>query len=266
MGVPANTLFLTKKGWKTYDNIEINDLIMTYNEKTDQKEWMPLLKKELIIDPYVTEIQNQKGVYFKCSPNDIICVRRKKRKFIIRDNKGVSSVIWTHFLIKLKNMLGHDTDAIMMNASLKKYKSKTKKQDKFRTYGDILSNDYTEYVTNMSNEELEAFVIGFIIAQKSEKTFAQIREDTLFYEPLFTAMFLWHDGHINVTSPGWHYKTERMRPKVFTLWGRYTQGNWYTKKTEENKEPMVYMKTENPLIITRQNSTSISMLGIAGNL
>lgn len=269
MGVPKDTLFLTKKGWRTHEDIQINDLIMTYNDATDEKEWAPLLKKDLIIDPFVSEIQNQKNVYFKCSPDDIICIRRKRRKNIFREDRRVNSVEWIHKLIRLKEMLNHDTDAIMMNAPLKEYPKKIKEKmlnSNVRTAGDIYNKDYIEYVTNMSNDELDAFVTGFVISQKSSRTFVSIREDRIFYEPIFTAMFLWHAGHINVITPGWHYRTERMRPKVFSLWGRYTQGNWYVKKTQENKEPMVCMKTENPLIITRQNSVSISMLGISGNL
>ena len=43
--VPSDiTTVLTKEGWKRYEELEVGQLVLTYNEEKEIKEWKPILE------------------------------------------------------------------------------------------------------------------------------------------------------------------------------------------------------------------------------
>lgn len=55
--VPMDTLALTRTGWKTYDQVEVGDLVAGYKDK--KLEWTPVLEKVLLEDRELVKISNQ---------------------------------------------------------------------------------------------------------------------------------------------------------------------------------------------------------------
>ena len=48
-----NTQVLTKTGWKTYEQLKVGELVLTYNQEKNIKEWKPILH---IVDAYEDEV------------------------------------------------------------------------------------------------------------------------------------------------------------------------------------------------------------------
>jgi hypothetical protein len=56
--VPLTTTILTRNGWKTYEDVNIGEDVMTYNHEKDVCEWQPLLEKAYFEDEEVVELGN----------------------------------------------------------------------------------------------------------------------------------------------------------------------------------------------------------------
>jgi len=48
-----NTTVLTKRGWKSYEELQVGELVMTYNQEKNIKEWKPILH---IVEAYEGDV------------------------------------------------------------------------------------------------------------------------------------------------------------------------------------------------------------------
>lgn len=67
--VPTDVKILTKEGWKTHDQLQVGEQVLTYNVDKDITEWQPV--KEVAIFDYDGPMTRIKGrsVNFLCTPN-----------------------------------------------------------------------------------------------------------------------------------------------------------------------------------------------------
>lgn len=67
--VPMDTQALTKSGWKHYDELNVGDMVLTYNVQKHVKEWQPVLEKVYYEDAPVIEMRTSKGFSVLSTPN-----------------------------------------------------------------------------------------------------------------------------------------------------------------------------------------------------
>ena len=190
--VPMTTLALTKRGWKSYDELIVGEEILAYDMETDTQRWTPLLAKRKFIGQEVGIIGNDR-TYFTCTANhkwindNGIYKDRVYRSFKQADKFA------NHHLIKVNSAYEGGGG---VNLSLDEHK-----------YG----TDWVSKVVNMTIEELQCFVTGFLLADghhqpptkhgvKYSWQFTQVEGDIL--DALHLAAYLLHDKRVSKSSHG----------------------------------------------------------------
>jgi hypothetical protein len=67
--VPIDTEILTIDGWKTYDEVAVGDLVMSYDISNDEMVWTPVQSKSFYHDQPIVCLHNPKGFEVFCTPN-----------------------------------------------------------------------------------------------------------------------------------------------------------------------------------------------------
>jgi hypothetical protein len=84
--VPIDTEILTLNGWKTYDELSVGELVMSYDISQDEMVWTPVQKKSFYPNQPIVRLHNPKGFEVFCTPNHTWAVEYKvaqKRKCYI---------------------------------------------------------------------------------------------------------------------------------------------------------------------------------------
>src|SRR5437868_13314607 len=75
--VPSDTEILTINGWKTYDELAVGDLVMSYDIGNDQMVWTPVQRKSFYSNQPLVRLWNPKGFEVFCTPNHTWAVEYK---------------------------------------------------------------------------------------------------------------------------------------------------------------------------------------------
>jgi len=139
--VPLDSKALTKNGWKSYEELNKGELILTYNIEKDELEWKPIINLNFFENAEMMRMFKPTGFSIKCTPN---------HKWVVRRGNDYS----TTELIETKDL--PKRSRIVMCAELK-------------TENKILLEDFskfdnwTENVINMSSDQRKAFLAASII-------------------------------------------------------------------------------------------------------
>lgn len=75
--VPIDTEILTIDGWKTYEELSIGDLVMSYDIGMDEAVWTPVQRKSFYTNQPLIRLWNPKGFEVFCTPSHTWAVEYK---------------------------------------------------------------------------------------------------------------------------------------------------------------------------------------------
>lgn len=143
-----DTQCLTKSGWKHYDDLEVGELVLTYNMEKDCQEWKPILEKVKYEDAPVYEI-SQTGFSARCTSNHRWFVDKRSHE---DRKKYIKSVRTTDEL---------NTECrLIVNAD---YNPEQSANISIKDFDKNKSN-FIDLVLNMSKSELNSFILAFSLA------------------------------------------------------------------------------------------------------
>jgi len=139
--VPLDSKALTKNGWKTYEELTIGELILTYNINKDELEWKPILNLNFFENAELVRMYKPTGFSIKCTPNHKWVVQRGNDYSIVElmETKDLPKRARIIVCAELKN-----NDKILLETFSK-------------------TDNWTENIINMSSEQRKSFLAATII-------------------------------------------------------------------------------------------------------
>jgi hypothetical protein len=202
--VPVDsTQILTKTGWKKYEQLNIGELVLTYNEEKEIKEWKPILKIVNAYEDDVWQMQHNHSFCVQSTLEHRWYVKKRKR------NKNVQcgwSTGKNYMVPKVETTAEINTESnIIVNALLVEEQHEGIEIDwTWRKYG----TNWTEKILQMNSKQRKAWLSGFMLAdgfqsckpnQKEKWHWTQIRNE--HYEAALLASYLEFPGVIHVSKP-----------------------------------------------------------------
>jgi len=251
--VPVDsTQVLTKTGWKKYEELNIGELVLTYNEEKEIKEWKPILE---IINAYEDDV-------WQMQHNHSFCVQStlehrwyvKKRK---RNNSAQCG--WetgkNYMLSKVETTAEINTESnIIVNALLIEEEHEGIEVDwtwrKYRT-------NWTEKILQMNSKQRKAWLSGFLLAdgfqsckpnQKEKWHWTQVRNE--HYEAALLASYLEFPGVIHVSKPRLNPSGKTQMHVSIANKGHVTGQK--LQKTYVGRKQVFCIATENKSFVMRQ--------------
>ncbi|MFM7009094.1 MAG: DNA polymerase [Betaproteobacteria bacterium] len=187
--VPMDTQALTKEGWKTYDQLRVGELIMTYNPDTREKEWQPLLELVKYDDAEIMEISHTKGFNVRCTPNHRWFTRRRtgsKTRYYVDEVVTTEELTSEHAIIQNAPLADHCKDGASLDFECEKY-----------------GPDWTSKILEASSLSRSAFLLGFLLAdgyreQDGSWAWSQLRGPIA--EGAIVASYLESDKAVRITD------------------------------------------------------------------
>lgn len=139
--VPLDSKALTKNGWKTYEELTIGELILTYNINKDELEWKPILNLNFFENAELVRMYKPTGFSIKCTPN---------HKWVVQRGNDYSIVE----LMETKDL--PKRARIIVCAELKN-------NDKILLENFSKTDNWTENIINMSSDQRKSFLAATII-------------------------------------------------------------------------------------------------------
>jgi DNA polymerase I-like protein with 3'-5' exonuclease and polymerase domains len=249
--VPMDTKALTAAGWKTYDELAVGELILTYNAEKGMKEWKPLLEKIKYEDAPVTELYHGKNFSVRSTPNHRWFVERR-----VDTGKGGRQYIQT---VKTTEELSYE-DSIICNAPM--CDENTWMDENIHTDLTKWDTDWTQQVLAMSSRERRAFLAGFCIADGHQsnsdggvwrwnQNIGPLSEATLM------ASYLEWGGYVYTST-----RTDTPNPMILARQNKLaTVGMQRMKRRELPRQDVWCVHTENESWVMRQGD----VITITGN-
>lgn len=239
--VPMETMALTKNGWKFYEEIEVGELILTYNQALNVKEWQPVLEKVKFDDAPIVEMGHSR-YSVKSTPNH--------RWFTEHRLTHAPTVTTTEDMNTMQNIIVNAPFLGDEQPSDEGYMSYPK-------YG----TDWVAKVLAMSHKEREAFLAGFCIADGYQNDrdvwlWSQLRGP--LFEGALLASYLVHDGVINVNS---RIQENGNEIATVTLNKKQHVSTAHFEYRELERQPVWCVRTENESWVMRQGD----VITITGN-
>lgn len=101
--VPIDTEILTINGWKTYDEVAVGDLAMSYDIGNDEMVWTPVQRKSFYPDQPIMRLYNPKGFEVFCTPNHTWAIEykvaQKQKCYVHRKLKPTNELKKVHAII-----------------------------------------------------------------------------------------------------------------------------------------------------------------------
>lgn len=253
--VTMDTYALTSEGWKTYHQVNVGDLVMTYNASLNIKEWKPVLEKVYYEDAEVVSIDAQ-TFKIKATPNHRWFVRESRERGDYQRPYLQEKVLTTDEL--------NERTHIITNAPLRDERGLPayviddfNKKPKRETC-------WVNEVIGMSKNELDAFLAGFMIADgyyqdKSVNSggWNWNQNTGNLQEAALLASYLSHYGYLNVST-----RTDSpSEMKVVHLNSKSHAPMTRMSKTTLPNQPVWCVRTENESWAIRQGDT----ITITGN-
>lgn len=253
--VPMDTTALTKEGWKCYEELQVGELVLTYNSNTNTKEWKPILEKVYYKNAPIVEMRQSKFFSFRSTPNHRWFVRQRQQ--VISKN-NVNYWLSSKGRYMQNKVLTTETinteSSIITNAPYKKDVESTYKfdhdADKYRK---SLVND----VLNMSSSERQAFLHGFLLADGHKRAveftsaWSWSQNVNEISEALLIASYIETDKYIYVARKEGHNGKEMITVSI----GRKSHiTGQKLQKIEHPEQPVWCIRTENESFVARQGN------------
>lgn len=197
--VQMEAMALTKRGWKHYDDLNVGELVLTYNIEKDVQEWKPILEKVKYENADAVRVVNRKGqgsYEVICTPNHRWPVYRTTTVNGVRTR--VREFRQTQELNEAMSIIG--------NAPL----NESHEVSPF-TGLDTKHGATCQDILNMSSPERSAYLAGFMIADGHYRNnrwhWSQNRGEHA--EMALLCSYLAHDGMV-----GAHTTTEGKNPQL----------------------------------------------------
>lgn len=239
--VTMDTTVLTKKGWKTYYEVNVGDLVLTYNPTTKMKEWKPILEKVYYEDAEVIEMSHNHSFKVKTTPNHRWFIKQRKHS---RSKKSFARPYMTHTVKTTSEINSHSS--IIVNAP---YVEDTESTYCFevKKYG----VDWVQRVLDMSSKERQAFIHGFLLADGYIDKFNKWQWNQLddeIAEGLFTACYLESSSYLYYID----VKSKGMKHCIISAKSHITAQK--LKKVKLENQPVWCIRTENESFVMRQGN------------
>lgn len=249
-----DTMALTPWGWKTYDELVVGELILTYNQKDNVKEWKPVLEKVKYNNAEVIELRNKNGFVTKSTPN---------HRWFINQRRQIGSARYLTQDVRTTEELNTES-SIIVNASMRENRDLAPYSIPDYNLISKRGTNWVDKVLQMNQSEMNAFMSGFMIADgyyqvKSENSGGWNWNQNVgnLQEAALLASYMSHYGHINVTT--YNSKTNTMM-KVGLNSKQHVTMQTMTKTELENQDVWC-VRTENESWVIRQGNT----ITITGN-
>lgn len=244
--VPLDSRALTKKGWKGYDEVEVGELVLSYNAETGKQEWTPVLEKVYFDDAPIIEMGNSQ-YKVRSTPN---------HRWFTQPRKAKTKWIDTPVEIKTTEELS-TMQNIIVNAQLQDTSGIEFDWMSLPKYG----TDWTQVVLDMTQAQRRSFLAGFCIADgcmddKGNWHWSQLNGE--LYEAALLASYLVHDGVLAVNTRtqenGNELKTVSLRNKPHVVTASF-------KYKDCTSQPVWCIRTKNESWVMRQGD----IITITGN-
>ena len=259
--VPVDTTqVLTKTGWKTYEQLQVGELVLTYNQEKNIKEWKPILH---IVDAYedeVWEMSHNHSYKVQATADHRWYVNKRTmsktgKSWSLKNGRYMTPMVETTAEINTESN-------IIVNAPLAEedYEGISVDWD-WPKYG----TNWTEKILQMNSTQRRAWLSGFMLAdghqiikpnQKIRWVISQLKNE--HYEAALLAAYLEFNGHLYVSQGLQPNGKTKMQITISTR-GHVTGQK--LKKEYIGKKKVFCISTENESFVMRQGET----ITITGN-
>jgi hypothetical protein len=251
---------LTKTGWKTYKQLQVGELVLTYNQEKNIKEWKPILH---IVDAYedeVWEMSHNHSYKVQATADHRWYVNKRTmsktgKSWSLKNGRYMTPMVETTAEINTESN-------IIVNAPLveEDYEGISVDWD-WPKYG----TNWTEKILQMNSAQRRAWLSGFMLAdghqiikpnQKIRWVISQLKNE--HYEAALLAAYLEFNGHLYVSQGLQPNGKTKMQITISTR-GHVTGQK--LKKEYIGKKKVFCISTENESFVMRQGET----ITITGN-
>ena len=246
-----NTTILTKSGWKSYEELEVGELVLTYNQEKNIKEWKPILHIVEAYEDDVWQMSHNHSYKVQATADHRWYVRKRTQAKHVKGGWKtgarymVPKVETTKEINKESNIVVNaplvedDHEGIVVDWAWPKY-----------------GTDWTEKVIKMSRKQRRAWLSGFMLAdghnrikenQKPGWSISQLKNE--HYEAALTAAYLEFDGHLHVRQD--LQKNGKTRMQITIAHKGHVTGQ-KLKKEYIGKKKVFCISTENESFVMRQ--------------
>ena len=150
---------LTKEGWKSYDQLNIGDQILTFNLEQNNLEFKPIQNLHYYTDTPTYVVKNgNTGWKFECTPNHKWVVKYPECKGN-RGRKKYTNLINNMQLVSIEEILNESGKNRKLIISSKYNEGTPISLDKIYKYG----TNWVEYLFNCSAEQRESWLYSAIV-------------------------------------------------------------------------------------------------------
>lgn len=254
--VPSDiTTVLTKEGWKTYEQLQVGELVLTYNEEKEIKEWKPILEIIPEHEDDVWQMQHNHSFKVQATADHRWYVKQRKSDKTKSCGWFTGSKTRRYMEPQVRTTSTITTESnIIVNAPLiEKNEEQLDIDWKWRKYG----TDWTKVILQMSQAQRKAWLSGFMLAdgfqsckpnQKEKWHWTQVRNE--HYEAALLASYLEFPGVIHVAKPTLNASgTTQMRVSIAN------KGHVTGQKLQKifiGKKKVFCIRTENKSFVMRQ--------------
>jgi len=248
-----NTQVLTKTGWKTYEELKIGDLVLTYNQKKDIKEWKPVLHIVEAYDDDVWEMSHNHSYKVQATAEHRWYVNKRTmsktgKSWSLKNGRYMTPMVETTAEINTESN-------IIVNAPLIEDDHEGIRVDwEWPKYG----TDWAQKILEMNSKQRRAWLSGFLLADGHQITknvrtpswvITQLKNE--HYEAALLAAYLEFDGHLHVTEK--KQANGKTRMQITIAKRRHVTGQKLTK-TYVGRKKVFCISTENESFVMRQGN------------
>jgi len=250
--VPVDgTTVLTKSGWKTYEELKVGELVLTYNQEKNVKEWKPILH---IVESYeddVWEMSHNQSYKVQATADHRWYVNKRTmsktgKSWSLKNGRYMTPTVETTAQINSESniivnapLLEEDHDGISIDWDWPKY-----------------GTNWTEKILQMSSSQRRAWLSGFMLAdgyqinkenQRPRWVISQLKNE--HYEAALLAAYLEFDGHLHVSQSVQNNGKTKMQ---ITISRRSHVTGQKLKKEYIGRKKVFCISTENGSFVMRQ--------------
>ena len=254
--VPSDiTTVLTKDGWKKYEELEVGQLVLTYNQEREVKEWKPILEIIPEHEDDVWQMQHSHSFKVQATSNHRWYVKKRKqnknsscgwftgnskRRYMEPMVETTAEINTESNIIVNAKLNEEDSEGIAINWDWPKY-----------------GTDWTKIILQMNSKQRKAWLSGFLIAdgfnrrkpnQQPSWAWTQIKNE--HYEAALVASYLEFNGNIHVAKPCLNASGTTQMHVTIANKGHVTGQK--LQKTLLGKKKVFCIRTENKSFVMRQ--------------
>lgn len=250
--VPVDTTtVLTKSGWKTYEELKVGELVLTYNQEKNIKEWKPILHIVEAYEDDVWEMSHNHSFKVQSTANHRWYVRKRTQSANVKCGWKTGA---RYMVPKVETTAEINKESnIIVNAPLAENDSEGITVDwEWPKYG----TNWAEKILQMNSKQRRAWLSGFMLAdgyqtnkpnQKRRWVISQLKNE--HYEAALLAAYLEFDGHLHVSQATQPNGKTKMQITIATR-GHVTGQK--LKKEHVGRKKVFCISTENESFVMRQ--------------